>query len=323
MWHEGEYVFTKDVTLKGAVPIYLLQMRCPSNLDKGWGTTVVVKEQADRTRFAVVRDAKHPRLMSGILHGGGYAALMPSAVGYNAFLAPPGQEFSYAGGADPNNSSLIIGLGHDGQVVKAGTVMHYKYAVGTFADDNEGNALLEDTAAALNLGGGSVGYPFSMRVGQFVDGTFFFTARAVKNEAAFTLGPRDLIMDLPLKIENLEDNGCTAVYSTKRPWFRYVPVVAGTAYFQEPILPKNDLWVGNVFVCDNKAVKLTLVVDGQAAGKPPWLEVHNPTDQAITATLASPLHTPLFGGISARVTIPAGDSLRLEIVGKMLVRQKG
>jgi hypothetical protein len=158
-----------------------------------------------------------------------------------------------------------------------------------------------------------------MTAGKFVDGQFFFTAQAEQNEAAFSIGPRDLIVDLPLKIAGLEDNGCAAVYSTKRPWFRYVPVIGDTAIFQEPISPKNDLWVGNPFVCEDKAVKLTLVVDGQAEGKNPCLEVHNPTDRPLTTRIWSPPHTPLFGGLSARVTLPAGDSLRVEIAGKSLV----
>ena len=53
VWHEGQYVFTKDVTLKGAVPIVLVNLTCPTDLNKGWGTSLVVKEQADRSRFAL------------------------------------------------------------------------------------------------------------------------------------------------------------------------------------------------------------------------------------------------------------------------------
>ena len=74
--------------------------------------------------------------------------------------------------------------------------------------------------------------------------------------------------------------------------------------------------MGNVFVCDNKDVKITLVVDGQADGKPPFVELHNPTNQEIRTTLRSPSHAPLFGGMSAWVKLPPGDSVRLKVNGK-------
>ena len=50
------------------------------------------------------------------------------------------------------------------------------------------------------------------------------------------LGPQSVIIDLPIRVRGLENNGCAAVYSTKRPWFRFIPVdTEGTAWFQEPI----------------------------------------------------------------------------------------
>ena len=183
----------------------------------------------------------------------------------------------------------MAGLGRDGQKVKAGTVLKYRFGVGTFADEVAGNALLEHTVKAMNLGGGQAGYPVEMKAGELEDAVFFFTARAKENEAAFVLGPQNLMIDLPIRVRGLENNGCAAVYSTKRPWFRFIPVDAeGTAWFQEPIEQKNEIWVGNVFVCDNKDVKITLVVDGQAEGKPPFVELHNPTDKEVIATLRSP-----------------------------------
>ena len=149
------------------------------------------------------------------------------------------------------------------------------------------------------------------------DAVFFFTAAAAKNEALFTLGPQKLIIDLPIRVQGLVDNGCVAVYSTKSPWLRFIPVdEQGTAWLTEPIDQKNEMWVGNVFTCDNKDVKLALVVDGQAAGRKPFIELHNPTDKEIETTVRSPEHTPVFGGISGSVKIPAGDSVRLWLDGK-------
>jgi len=114
-----------------------------------------------------------------------------------------------------------------------------------------------------------------------------------------------------VRIDGVEDNGCAAVYSTVRPWFRFIGVMDGSesAFFQEPMDAENKVWAGNVFVADNKELKLTLVVDGQAPGKPPFLEIHNPTKTAVTAKIGSPPHTPIFGGLSFELEIPAGDSV--------------
>lgn len=92
----------------------------------------------------------------------------------------------------------------------------------------------------------------------------------------------------------------SAVYSTRRPWFCFIPVNAeGTAWSQEPIDEKNEMWVRNVLVCDHKDVRITLVADGQARGQLPFVEVHNSTDKEIAGTLRSPTRAPLFGGLTA------------------------
>ncbi|MHB9024709.1 MAG: hypothetical protein ACYC7E_11135 [Armatimonadota bacterium] len=317
-WHEGEIRFKKDAVLQGAVPIPLVYMRCPVDFEKNWGTTLVVTE-VERTRVELLRDPKQPIVLTGRLRPGGYIAQMPSLLGYEAFLTSAGSEFTYRAHIDGQTNMVLIGLGQDGQAVKAGTVMKYRFAFGEFADPRAGNAMLEDTVKAFNLGGGTSGYPIKMTTGTLVDALYFFTARAAGNEAAFTLGPRATMVDLPIRVQGLQDSGCAAVYSTKRPWFRFVSVVGDTAYFQEPIEAANTLWVGNIFVCDNPAVKLTVVVDGQADDAKPFIEAHNPTERPITATLRSPASTPVFGGATTQVTIPAGASIRLQVEGKTLV----
>jgi len=320
LWHEGEIRFKKDCTLQGAVPIPLLWDRCPTDLTKNLGTTFIVTDADGSTRVGMVRDEKKPVRMEGRIRPGGYAALMTTPVGYHGLLVPADMDFAYQA-VHPSWGGLTAGLGRDGQKVKAGTVLKYRFGVGTFADEAAGNALLEHTIKAMNLGGGHAGYPVTIKTGELEDAVFFFTARAKENEAAFVLGPQSLTIDLPIRVRGLENNGCGAVYSTKTPWLRFIPVdTEGTAWFQESIEQKNELWVGNVFVCDNKNVKITLVVDGQAEGKPPFVELHNPTDQEIRTTIRSPSHTPLFGGMSALVKLPPGDSVRVKVMPTKLSR---
>ena len=71
------------------------------------------------------------------------------------------------------------------------------------------------------------------------------------------------------------------------------------------------MWVGNVFAAQDKRLRLTLVRLGQAPGKKPFLEVHNPTDAPIRTVVSSPPHAPVFGGFRREVTVPSGSSIRL------------
>lgn len=316
IWHEGKIKFTQDVTLKGNVPIKLLRMTCPLDQERGWGNLVVIDEGNGDARMSQWTSQQTPVRFSGQIGAGGYASVMPAAVGYEGFLSPLGNTFSYE--VSLPDRGITIGLGKEGQLMKAGTEVRYQYAVGSFADTRTGNELLKDTSAALNLKGGRDGYPVKMKSGQLKEEPFFCTVQAEKNEAAFQIGPRELIIDLPFRILGVEDNGCAAVYTSGRPWFDFVAVAEGAAWFQEPVSQGLDLWVGNVLVCENKSVKVTLVVDGQKEGRTPFAEFHNPTDKAVTTTVFSPPNTPQFGGLKEEVTIPAGNSVRFTIDGKQL-----
>jgi len=304
IWHEGSVRFKKNVTLAGDVPIPLVRLTCPIDTKVAAGQKLMVVDTALGKRTVASGTVR------GRIRPGGYAGIGPSGVGYHGVLVPPGMDLAYESQAP---GRLTVGMGADGQKVKAGTVMTFRYVVGTFVRPKPLHQTLEHTVKAMNFGGGTDGYPVKLEAGEIVDATFFLTLDAEKGEVVGTLGPQDLMLDLPMRVRGLEDNGCAAVYSSRRPWFRFLGVVEGTAHFQESISEANRLWVGNIFVADEKALKMTVVVDGQAPGKPPFVEVHNPTRKDIVTTLRSPAHTPTFGGMSTTVTVPAGDSIRLWI----------
>jgi len=312
IWHEGQFRFKKDVELAGDLPIRLVRVRCPVDIEKGFGTSLIVTEpDTPDAKVVTLRDTK--RLdVAGRIRPGGYISWMNTPVGYHGLLVPKDTDtaFRYRAGLP---GWLWIGIGEPNQKIKAGTVIKYRFAFGAFADQKGGKDLLEYTAKSMNMGGGHEGYPVAMKVGKIADATFFFTAQAKENEAIFALGPRELMIDLPIRVRGLEDNGCAAVVTSHRKWFRFVSVVKDTAYFQEPIESENEIWAGNIFVCENKSVKLTVVIDGQAEGERPMIELHNPTEKLIATKMFSPEHTPRFGGISTTVTIPAGDSIWLRI----------
>lgn len=309
-WHEGEIEFKKDVVLEGAVPIPLIRMTCPYDPEKGWGTLFLAASGSDDDIKEVKLPAEKPEVLEGSIRAGGFVSQLPSLVGYQAFLAGPDTEYVYHARLPGN---IVIGLGHDGQEVKAGTVFKYRFAVGVFTNTEQNAKLLQHTVKAMNLAGGSDGYPLKVKTGKLKDAAFILNLEAEGNEASFSAGPQKLIIDLPIMVKGIKDNGCVAVYSTKRPWFRFVSVVGDTAYFQEPIDEENTIWAGNIFTADNKEIKLTAVIDGQNRNRKPFLEVHNPTGQAVKTTIRSPKHTPEFGDMKTEVSVPAGTSIRLNI----------
>jgi len=315
IWHEGQIRFKKDLTLRGAVPVPLVVMDGPGGAPYRQFDHLFVTDR-DRGTLGIAltpQDKEHH--IAGRIAPGGYLAAMPTDVGYYAVLTSSESDFAYDS-QDWDKSvakfgRIEIGVGRDGQKVKAGEVLSYRFMVATLNDRRVSNELLEDMRRAYNLDGGRSGYPVSVKVGKLLDAQFFLTLEAEGGEAVLDLGPREMICDLPIRVRGIEDNGCAAVFSSRNSFHRFISVADGAAWLQEPTEQAASLWIGNVFAASDKRLKLTLVVHGQAPGKKPFLEVHNPTDEAVKATIASPPHCPIFGGVRREVEIPAGSSLQV------------
>ncbi len=322
IWHEGTMVAREDIPLKPGIGLPLFALQGPGGAEYETSHHLFVLDAdhgAVHHQATLAGDLPSP--ITGTIEPGGYATLMPTDVGYYAFL--PGTGSSYAWNAhhwasESGRGRLYIGFEtpQDG-VIEAGAEIPYRFLFATINARGDGAEispdLMADTAAAYNLDGGADGYPFELVVGSFEDAEFFFTARAEGNEAVINIGPREMICDLPFRIRGVADNGVAAVWVHGEDYFRFVAVSEGTAYFQQPIDPAVRLWAGNVFVCDDPDVKMTLVMDGRAEGEGPFLEVHNPGADPITATITSPEHTPVFGGWSRTLQLPAGDGVRVEL----------
>lgn len=310
-WTEGTIRFKQDIVLEGQVPIPLVWMDCPTDAAENWSTTLLVTDRGTgEIRRETLTDPARPVDVQGRIRPGGFLSRLRMPIGYQALFVPAGMDFGYETSIP---GDTFVGMGRDGQEVKAGTVMEYRFALATVADQREHDeeAFLKQTATTLNMAGGQAGYPVSMRTGTIEDATYFLTLRAEQNEARFNIGSQQLMADLNFRIRGVEDNGCAAVYSSTRPWFRFIAALDETAYFQDSIAQPADIWAGNVFVCDNKEVKIALVMDGQQQGDMPFIEAHNPTQQEVKTRVWSPPHTPVFGGIRREVTLSAGDSIRI------------
>ncbi len=320
IWHEGTIVARRDIPLRPGIGLPLLALQGPGGAQYNTCDHLFVEDaMAGPIHHQATIAADVPTPISGTVAAGGYATLMPADVGYFAFLAGTGSAYAWDAShwaRERGTGRLYIGFRtpEDG-VIEAGSEISYRFLFATLNDHEVSADLMADIAAAYNLDGGSDGYPFEVEVGEFEDAEFFFTARAHANEAVIALGPRQLVNDLPIRVRGIADNGCAAVRVEGEDYFRFVAVSDGVAYFQQRIDPAVRIWVGNVFVCDDTNVKLTLVVDGRAPGTRPFIEVHNPAREPITATLTSPEHAPVFGGTTLTVELPAGDSVRIPLEG--------
>ncbi|MBQ6471964.1 MAG: hypothetical protein IJJ33_08270, partial [Victivallales bacterium] len=242
----------------------------------------------------------------GTFARGGYVTDFNSPVGYVSIFPLDDNGWRWHFRAP---GLLTYGLGESGKTYRKGDRLRYAYACATIVSA-ERNAARMELLAALLTGH----YQVSVKQGKLLSRLAGLTLLAEGGSAQFDISPvMGFGIDLPIQVAGVADNGCAAVWSSTRPWFRFAGVDEREKklYFQEPVELGNHIWAGNVFVTDNPQLKLTLAVDGQTDGKPPFLEVHNPGYSQVEATVHSPPGTPMFGGKSLDITVPPGASQKV------------
>jgi lysophospholipase L1-like esterase len=317
VWHEGRITFKRDATLAGGMPIMLFYMT-PSGPGEGTANTLLAKDAAGGPTVMPIPPGKS-LVKEGTVTPGGFVTAAPCDT-YAVFYAGADTAFRYLLAAEPTTgrvNQLQVGLGQPGQRVAAGTEMSYRFAMATLGGERQEPAQvaaqLEDVGESFGLGGGERGVKVTVSAGKLIGRELFLALQAEAGEVGLTVEPRPTIIDLPIRVQGIADNGCVAVYSSTRPFFRFVGVAEGSAWFQENVDQGSEIWAGNVFLCEQPAIRMTLVCDGIAAGREPFLEVHNPTDAVVQAAITSPPHTPRFGGLKLAAAVPAGSSVRLPL----------
>ena len=70
-----------------------------------------------------------------------------------------------------------------------------------------------------------------------------------------------------------------------------------------------EIYAGNIVMCDSQDLILTAVYAGSR-----WeLDVHNPTEQLVTAAIRGAAKFPPLAGWKQTVTVPAGQSIVLKV----------
>ncbi len=318
--HEGTIRFRQDVTLKGQVPILLERVIYKGGSEYGQADRVLI-EDADRGEVLLHYGPQDKFHQAGTLRKGGWLAGQFTDGGTLAAVpAIEGMRYeinTFSTGPKSLTWNYFLGLGRDGQKVRKGEEMRYRYlAVSISGRTPKDDHLLKSVGRSFLLDPKWIS-PKDVEVGQLLNPEMIVTGRANNHEFLAKFQPASLMIDCPLRIEGIEDNGCAAVYVLNgNPWekhFRFIGVFDNAALFQQNTDQGPTLWVGNPFYAENAKLRLTLVAEGLRAGEGPFLEVHNPTDSVVTTIVRSPQHTPHYGGFAKRVTVPAGDSISLRL----------
>jgi hypothetical protein len=313
---EGVVRFRQNVTLKGELPIVLERVLYKGGSQYGQADRVLIAD-AKRGEVALHYGPNDKYHQAGTLRKGGWIAGQFTDGGTMAAVpAVEGMRYeidTLSSGPKSLVWNYYLGLGRDGQKVRKGESLKYRYLTVLIGSQTpKDDQLVKSVGPSFILDPKGV-TPKDVQVGQLLDTHVFVTGRAKNHEFVAKFSSTPLMIDRPLRIEGVEDNGCVAVYAMKgNPWeqhFRFVGVFENAALFQQNTDHGPTLWVGNPFYAENAKLRLTLVADGRRSGERPFLEVHNPTDAAVTTFVRSPQHTPHYGGFSKSIRVPAGDSI--------------
>lgn len=309
----GEIKFRKNITLSTSAPIPFIIGKTlvdPGNLGRQDSTWIV--KDAEKGFISQKVSKSENKTMKGQIASEGFVSSAWSVLGSLAIfpVSDSGWRYNFI-----NSSTLNFGFGTPGKQYKEGDSIKYAFVSANVISDSNKLEKYKKLSALIH---GQ--YPNNVKIGKKIKEPLFLHLSAESNEVKFTIGAeKGLGIDLPIKVSGLHNNGCAAIYSTKRPYFRFIGIADGenTAYTQEPMDEKNDIWIGNIFTADNKDLKLTLVADGRFPGANTFLEIHNPTSKTISAVISSPANTPVFGGKSFKVKVPAKSSVKKQRINKL------
>jgi hypothetical protein len=319
--HEGAVRFLRDVTLQGDLPIVLERVMHKGGSEYGQADRVLIAD-ADRGVVTLRYGANDKHRQAGTLRKGGWIAGQFTDAGTLAAVpAMKGMRYQVdTRSAEPKDLQwdYYLGLGRNGQAVKKGEKLPYRYLAATISGRTPKDAkLLQSIGHSFGLDAKGTSPVEEVEVGQVLNTEVFVTGRAKNHEFVAKFRATPLMIDRPLRIEGIDDNGCVAVYTVKgntgAKRFRFVGVFEGAALFQHNTDDGPTLWVGNPFYTEDAKLRLTLVADGLRSEEQPFLEVHNPTDSIVKTVLRSPEHTPLYGGFSKELIVPAGNSIRVDL----------
>ncbi len=306
MLHEITLTFKEDTVLKGEMPISIATFASSSpffNASQGYWTRLLAQAPG-----GTIVD-REVGACSGELADGGFLAVLSRASPRRIVLIASADALTprYA---MSGSGTLTFGLGKAGDRIAKGERVTLRLAFVSQIGNADESLTLADLPGTFDMDGKHSALGILAREGRLLSTRLIPTFRAQNGAVSFTTKQVAAVCDLPFRVEGVADNGCAAYFEKNgAARYLYAPVENGALYFQTSTEKGADIWCGNVFLASDMNLKLNLTVDGQSPGKPPKLEIHNPTDAAIRATVHAPDSAPLFGGTRFQIEVPAGGSV--------------
>ena len=273
--------------------------------DRNHDCTYSLKDAAGEFFETMPLDSKWSR--RGELPPGGYlypAGEIAGAVGV-VNLGP--QAFHYT--ADVNRSRIFFSGG--GREFKKGETLVFRWLTFFYDYPQPPVADLKKLIADYGIAQERPGYRYTLTRGRLESTNFEMVVASEGGGVELEVGRYDLLNNLPLRVEGIAPNAVVGRYDRDRKQLLMLtPFEGGVRTAVNTTLGDTRLYVGELLHFEAPEL-VTSAVQDQADHL--LVELHNPTDRELTCTVTgAPGFEPLQG-LNRTVTIPAGESVRLEL----------
>jgi len=329
---EGEFTFEKGFALKRATV---------ASFHGREGADCVSATLKDGTLLAG-RITPKAKAYSGELTENGFVALFHQPFRGSVGFIPlqDGLRFlAFDGGRGYGN--LRGYLADENRQVKAGETISYRYlGVNSRLDPGPDNRFMTEICNSLGLHGPPA-YQVTPEVGAVLSTHFILKLKAERYGFRGRVSQAKLPLHLPVTIAGLHPRWHAGIWYEGRNRFvvaewivnemnqryterrqrvvkdeiRHFPVLAdGAGFLQiDTDIGDKQVYIGNLLVCDNMDVWLTLV---ETRPDRAAFTVHNPTDQPVTCAVRPGPGFALFDDFRRTVTVPAGATVETRIARK-------
>lgn len=171
------------------------------------------------------------------------------------------------------------------------------------------NETVERFRRDFALDDGDGGYTVAPQAGTVANRQYVLRIDAGKDACFSGRLTGDLVSSLPVAVAGLRDHWTCYLYDRALKKARPVGALDGTAWATLDLVGKQDVFIGHPVVAGDERLAIQLTQTGDDAWR---LEVHNPTDAAVTTTVSKnphfdPLKDKAFA--SEKMMVPAGSSI--------------
>ena len=219
---------------------------------------------------------------------GGLIGFWPNEVGSFGLYVLDDNSYSVAlsGKWDSGPSGPVIQAGYSrpGKILAEGDELKSRFLLvlgnGLARDDSE----IWKVQEAYGLGGSPARYRTTLERGRIISDRYPLILEAEDYCTDGKIAPADLPNELAVMVRGLNSNWDAGVVDGRGKGIRRVGILDGAAYLTIDTSKARKFRAGNLLVCDNEEIRLTLI--DVEAGRIRF-EAHNPTDKEAVITVTS------------------------------------